>query len=346
MNLDMWVRYGSLGASSRLRFYQYVPYLEDEGIFPQVYNFFDDDYLRDLYSGRPRQLSGVLRSYFSRLKDMCYTEDGVPALIEYELLPHLPYFMEKWFLRKRSYILNFDDAVDLHYEKVPFLREKYPQLIANAAGIIAANDNLLERFRQYNEKILKLPTVPPVEIHPVSRRKPEKLTLVWTGTPVTYQFLYERRQALRMAAEKTDFELLVVASENLPRMEGVNCRYFNWNQETETTALSKAHAGLMPLPDTPFARGKSAYKLICFLRAGIPGIASPVGENCRVIENGVNGMLALSDEEWVQAIAALENADLRQKLMQGAKASAEKFHLPECAGKLAAFIRSVFPSCN
>lgn len=341
MNLDMWVRYGSLGASSRLRFYQYVPYLEDEGICTQVYNFFDDDYLRELYSGKSRRISGVAGSYFSRLKDMCHTGDGVPALIEYELLPHLPYFMEKWFLKKRPYILNFDDAVDLHYEKVPFLRKKYPQLIANAAGIIVANDNLLERFRKYNENILKLPTVPPVEIHPVSR-KPEKLTLVWTGTPVTYQFLYERRQALRLASEKNGFELLVVASENLPRMEGVNCRYINWSQEAEIDALSKAHAGLMPLPDTPFARGKSAYKLICFLRAGIPGIASPVGENCRVIENGVNGILALSDEEWEQAIASLENTAFRQKLMQGAEASAEKFHLPECAGKLAAFLKSAF----
>ena len=339
MNLDMWVRYGQLGASSRLRFYQYMPYLEENGIAVQVHNFFDDDYLRKLYSGVPRPVTGVLRSYFSRLKEMCYTENDVPALIEYELLPHLSYLMEKWFLKSRSYVLNFDDAVDLHYEKIPFLRNKYPQLIANASGIIVANDHLLERFRCYNENILKLPTVPPAEIRPVLK-KPERLTLVWTGTPVTYQFLYQREQALRMAAERCDFELLVVASENLPRMEGVNCRYINWSQDSETAALSKAHAGLMPLPDTPFARGKSAYKLICFLRAGIPGIASPVGENCRVIEDGVNGFLASGDEEWADAIVKISDEKIRAGLADGVKNSAKQYDLSDSALKLADFIKS------
>lgn len=339
MKLAMWTRYGMLGASSRLRFYQYIPFLRELGMDTEIHNFFDDDYLRSLYSGKSRSLSSVCKSYCRRLHDMRRAEKGVPALIEYELLPHLPYFFEKGFLKERKYILNFDDAVHLHYQKIPFLRKKYSRLISGAAGIIAANEMLAEEFGCFNENILKLPTVPPAAVAP-SENKPDRLTLVWTGTPVTYQYLYERADALRLAAEKSDFELLIVASEKLKPIAGVNCRYIAWSEENEAAALAAAHAGLMPLPDTPFARGKSAYKLICYLRAGIPGIASPVGENRRVIRHKENGFFFESDGEFADILAALCQGELREKVTRGAIESGKLYALPESAAKMAEFIRN------
>ena len=32
MKLVMWTRYGELGASSRLRFYQFIPFLQEQGM--------------------------------------------------------------------------------------------------------------------------------------------------------------------------------------------------------------------------------------------------------------------------------------------------------------------------
>lgn len=339
MKLVMWTRYGELGASSRLRFYQFIPFLQEQGMDVKVHNFFDDDYLRRLYSGKKRSLSGVLGSFRRRCQEMRRMEKGVPALIEYELLPHLPYCFEKSFLKERKYILNFDDAVHLHYQKIPFLRNKYPRLIAGAAGIIVANDMLAEEFGKYNENILKLPTVPPASIVPAAQ-KPDRMTLVWTGTPVTYQYLESRGDALRLAAKNLDFELLVVASESLKPIDGVNCRFIRWSEKNEADALARAHAGLMPLPDTPFARGKSAYKLICYLRAGIPGIASPVGENCRVIRHGENGFFFGSDEEFAAVLTSFFQGDVREKLSSGALESGRRYALPECAAQLADFIRN------
>lgn len=341
MKLDIWVRYGRLGASSRLRYYQYQELLAEHGINSAVHNFFDDEYLQALYAGQKRPAASVLKSYCRRWKELRSAEQGVPALIEYELLPFLPFCMEKGYLKKHPYILNFDDAVDLHYRKKSFLRAKYPFLLMNAAGIIVANDVLYKRFYRFNPNIIKIPTVPPDLIKP-GYDKPQRLTLVWTGTPVTYQYLYERRKAFQLAAEKVDYELLIAASENLPVMQGVNCRYINWSEENEAAALAKAHAGVMPLPDTDFARGKSAYKLICFLRAGIAGIASPVGENCKVIENGVNGFLVSSDEEWADAIVKLADEKERAKLACGVANSAKQYDLADSAWKLAAFIKTTF----
>ncbi|MBQ4329470.1 MAG: glycosyltransferase [Lentisphaeria bacterium] len=341
MKLDIWVRYGRLGASSRLRYYQYQELLAQQDIYADIHNFFDDEYLQALYAGKKRPVTGVVNSYRRRWNELRSASSGVPALIEYELLPFLPFCMEKGYLKKHPYILNFDDAVDLHYRQKRFLREKYPLLLLNAAGVIVANDVLYQRFYRFNPNIIKIPTVPPDSIKPGSD-KPQKLTLVWTGTPVTYQYLYERKKAFQLAAEKVDYELLIVAAEDLPAMEGVNCRYIKWSGENEAAALARAHAGVMPLPETDFARGKSAYKLICFLRAGIPGIASPVGENCKVIENGVNGFLVSSDEKWAESIVKLADDRERAKLACGAANSAKKYDLSDTAQKLAAFIKSTF----
>ncbi|MBR7120693.1 MAG: glycosyltransferase [Lentisphaeria bacterium] len=341
MKISLWTRYSALGASSRLRFLQFIPFLEKAGFKVTVSSFFNDRYLQELYAGKKRSVTAVLNFYRQRKKAMRRTPDGIPALIEYELLPHLPWYWEKGFLSRHPYILNFDDAVDIHYEKIPFLKNKYPQLLRHAAGIIAANDSLLNRFGRYNEHIIKLPTIPPELIVP-GKNKPARLTLVWTGTPVTGKFLYERSRALQLAAKTVDFELLIVGSADMPLIPGVNCRCIDWSETAEAHALSIAHAGIMPLPDTAFARGKSAYKLICYLRAGIPGIASPVGENCRVIEHGRNGLLADSDSDWVEALKTLSDPERRKTLAAGAAISGEKFALAPAAEKLAEFIRQSF----
>ena len=73
--------------------------------------------------------------------------------------------------------------------------------------------------------------------------------------------------------------------------------------------------GVMTLPDTPWAGGKCGCKLIQYIACGLPVVASPVGVNKEIVEQGVNGFLAKSDEEWHKAIEALiSNPDLRRRI--------------------------------
>lgn len=341
MKLSLWTRYNRLGASSRLRFMQFVPYLQNAGWETELFTFLDDDYLRKLYAGKKPPVTGVFNAYCRRCRDMLKLPAEIPALIEYELLPYWPFFMEKGFLKKHPYILNFDDAVDLRYSKIPVLKNKYPQLLTNAAGIITANDLLQQKFAPYNSNILKLPTIPPEIIRP-GNQKNSRFTLVWTGTPITYQFLFERKDALKLAAQNCDFELLIVGGDPAQKIPEVNCRYIPWSETAEADAIAQAHAGIMPLPDTPFARGKSAYKLICYLRAGIPGIASPVGENCRVIKHRQNGILAGRNEEWADAIKTLSNLQNYETFAAAALLDGKEFLLENAGKKLDDFLKSAF----
>ena len=340
MNISMWTRYSQLGASSRLRFFQFIPLLKKYGIEAECFPFFDDEYLQNLYSGKRRPLLKTAGYYHRRLKQMRHSPPGTPALIEYELLPYLPFLTEKGFLSKHPYILNFDDAVDLKYTRIPVLKNKFRHLISEAAGIITANDMLFEKYRQWNNNIIKLPTIPPEIIAP-GKNKPEKLTVVWTGTPVTYQFLYEKRNALQLAAKQVPFDLLIIGGDPAHPIPEVSCSYIPWNEKNEADALARAHAGIMTLPDTPFARGKSAYKLLCYLRAGIPGIASPVGENTKVICHNENGFLAADDRQWCEAFLQLADPLIREKISSCAENSGKTYGLPENTEKLAFFLNSL-----
>ena len=82
-----------------------------------------------------------------------------------------------------------------------------------------------------------------------------------------------------------------------------------------------------PLPDTPFERGKSGYKLIQYMACGLPVVASPVGVNCEIVEHGVNGFLARTDEEWITALTALRKSpDLRIRMGAAGRRKVEEHY--------------------
>ena len=334
--LTLWTRYGDLGASSRLRFGRYVPFLEAAGWHVERRNFFPDAYLRRLYAGKGKSPGALLSGWRRRMGEMRAEAPETPALVEYELLPYLPFACEKRFLASRAYFLNFDDAVDLRYARFPILRRKYRKLIAGAAGVIVANAELEARFAPLNPHLLALPTVPPVLPENFASGTEERFTLIWIGTPVTFPFLRARRAALAQAARETDFRLLIVGgTEALP---GVECELIPWSEEAELAALRRAHVGIMPLPDTPFARGKSAYKLIRYLQCGLPAIASPVGENRRVLRPGETGFFAAADAEWAEAVRRLAAPEVRAAMRTALKREAAKYALADAAKKLTDFL--------
>ncbi|MEA1674456.1 glycosyltransferase [Nitrospirillum sp. BR 11163] len=317
-------RYDRLGASSRLQFFDPLPHLAAAGLGVTTAPFFDDGYLRRLYAGQPVNgwaLAGRYRRRMAALKAAGKTD---LLWIEKEALPWLPPGVERHLFRGRPYVLDFDDAWHLRYaghRLAPvhrLLGDKLERLVAGAALTVVANEALAAWAESAGAgRLLRLPT--PVELAryqaaPAPERPVGEFRVGWIGTPSSARYLAALAEPLAALAASGPLTLVTIASHpvNLP---GVPEEFIPWSEAGEAAALAGIDAGIMPLPHTPFAQGKSGFKLLQYMAAGKAVVASPVGENRRIVADGVTGLWADSPEGWVRALAALRgDLDLRRRL--------------------------------
>ncbi|MGB3588356.1 MAG: glycosyltransferase, partial [Tunicatimonas sp.] len=65
----------------------------------------------------------------------------------------------------------------------------------------------------------------------------------------------------------------------------------------------------------PWARGKCGFKALQYLALGIPAVVSPVGVNQTIVQNGVHGYHATTENEWYTALEKLlTDVQLREKM--------------------------------
>jgi len=100
-----------------------------------------------------------------------------------------------------------------------------------------------------------------------------------------------------------------------------------WNCDSEIEDLSEIDIGIMPLPDDEWAKGKCGFKGLQYMAMEIPTVMSAVGVNREIIEEGVNGFLASTEEEWIDKLSLLiESEELRRNIgMEGRKTVIEKY---------------------
>jgi hypothetical protein len=94
-------RYSRMGASSRLRCLQYLPYLAAQGIEVDALPLFNDRYLETLYRFGKRESANVLGCYLQRVCALLTIRKYDLLWIQYEIFPWLPEWIEKilYFLR-------------------------------------------------------------------------------------------------------------------------------------------------------------------------------------------------------------------------------------------------------
>ena len=77
------------------------------------------------------------------------------------------------------------------------------------------------------------------------------------------------------------------------------------------------------------------------MACGLPVVASPVGVNADIVEHGVNGFLATTQEEWREALTQLAaDPDLRQRMgAAGRRKVEQQYSLQVAAPRLVRFLQ-------
>jgi len=343
-------RYGRLGASSRVRSYSYLPFLESQGIEVVAAPLLDDGYIRNLYAGRRPSVPSVASAYARRLRSLLAAAKYDGVWIEKEALPWLPAWAEALLRRAGTrYVVDYDDAIfhayDQHRRRLirGLLGTKIDAVMRNASLVIAGNRYIAGRAEQAGARRVEvLPSAVDTSRYVPSRPLSERpFTIGWIGTPSTSHYLAEIRPALATLCGDGRCEFRIIGDERV-RLEGVPLTTRPWSEETEVGEIQDLDVGIMPLPDGPWERGKCGYKLIQYMGCAKPVVASPVGANLEIVEPGLNGYLASSANDWVAALSCMRaDPALRARLGgEGRRKVEEAYSIQVTAPRLAGMLRS------
>ena len=320
----------------RYRIEQWEPLLARMGV-EVTFRAFEDEELRAVIyqPGRlPRKAALIVRALARRSRQLRDLRDfdAVYVLREAALLGP-PFFERRIAASGVPLIFDFDDAVFVPYVSpsngyLSYLKfpGKTRAICRVAAHVMAGNDYLADYARAVNERVTVVPTTIDTERYVALLPKPasDPPVIGWTGSYSTAQHLRTLAPALRQLARRERFRLRVIGPPAF-ELEGVDLEVLPWRSETEVEDLRPVDIGIMPLPDDPWSRGKCALKALQYMALGLPTVCSPVGVNSVIIRDGENGMLAATDDEWIEKLSTLLGSpDLRERLGRAGRATVEE----------------------
>lgn len=273
----------------------------------------DDDYLQRSFSGARPSLCGLLSAYGRRIQALRQADRFDLAIVHCDLLPFLPGWLERQLLQI-PFVYDCDDAFFLKYRSgrlrllQPLLGAKTDRLMGAAVAVTAGNAGLAAYAGRFSSSVALLPSVVDTDqFRPAEPSQAERsggpFTVGWIGSPSTASYMQLLIEPLQQLALERLVRLLVVGGP-APAIAGVEVIEQPWSLEQEVPLIHQFDLGVMPLPDTPWTRGKCAYKLIQCMACGIPVVASPVGANVDAVPPGC-GLLADSSQQWLAAFRQL-----------------------------------------
>ena len=241
-----------------------------------------------------------------------------------------PWFEKIAYGLARKSIYDIDDLVFLGKSSAVNKLEKFkdPEKIyfqmARADHVITCTPYLTEIAKKKNSQVTDISSTVDTDAYQPTQHHAEKIvTLGWSGSYSTSPYLKTLAPVLKRIQAKRSCKILVIGDENFSLPE-VNLEAIAWKAATEVSDLRRIDIGLYPLPDEEWVLGKSGLKAIQYMAMGIPPVAAALGANFRVIENGVSGYLAKTEEEWEIALLKLiDSPALREEMGRKARDRAE-----------------------
>jgi glycosyltransferase involved in cell wall biosynthesis len=211
-------------------------------------------------------------------------------------------------------IFDVDDAIyvrkprrlgDLPDESA-WRKQKFAATCRWVDAVAAGNDVLAGVARSSAKEVVVLPTsIDTASYIPTTAESSDPPTVAWIGSPENLIYLDMIRPALaRLTQRHPALRLRVICSE-FPDWSDVTVERVPWSSATEAQYLAGAHIGVMPLTDDAWSRGKCAFKLLQYMAAALPCVASPVGANTEAVLDGINGFYATDVDAWERALERL-----------------------------------------
>ena len=334
-------------SGARVRCYNFARELKQYGVDTEVFSFADS--LGAKHGEREQEMSCLdkikynIKAFRTLLKKEKESIFFIQRLNYHTIAPFLVSL-----LRKNRIIFDCDDwniREDPVYHfgffpssKMEFLTRK----IAGYANVcIAASVFLKDYLHRFNDKIFYIPTGVDTEaFRPENNHSDNsEITFSWIGT------LYhkEMRENIKfildcfsVLSDKYSNIFLSLAGEGKYFQE-INACLDNFKGKDRVTIngwispdkipdyLSHVDIGLVPLiQETRFNKAKSPTKLFEYMAMARPTVSSNIGEPSHIINNGEDGFLASTKEEYIEKMRKLiEDPNLRKRIGDKARETIE-----------------------
>ncbi len=214
-----------------------------------------------------------------------------------------------------------------------------------ARHVIAGNHYLADFALPFNQSVSIIPTpIDTDKYHPTDKNHHNEVVIGWMGSLTTADFLSAMENVFIRLSEKFLYIKFKIIGTNLSIKGLPNIISKPWSLSEEIEALRTFDIGIMPMPDDEWTKGKCGFKAILYMSMVIPCVCSPVGINKEIIRDGVNGLLASTDDEWVEKLSLLiKDSDLRKQIaMAGRKTIEDKYSVNINAPKFLDILRELY----
>ncbi len=333
-------------ASARVRVGNFRPFLEPAGI-DLVHRpaLSERDYAILGSRANPARKAAVLAKSAARAA-LTTREDGLVLVHRLVLLAPFPGIDPP----ARIDAYDLDDALSVgspaegnrRFQWLKRESERAVTSMRRARLVIAGNAFLAAHAHELNANVEVIPScVDPSQQTVHVHGEQEIVTIGWIGSHTTVAYLQPVLPVIaRLNETGVPVRLVVIGGDTGLREPWLEHRPWSLNRQNDD--LASFDLGIMPVPDTDWARGKSGYKLLQYFAAGVPAVASPVGVNAELVADE-RGLLASSARDWERALTTMiQDAEGRRASGAAARQFVEReYSYQRWAPDLAALLRSL-----
>lgn len=259
-----------------------------------------------------------------------------PAIIErmivWKQIPLVYDFCEPIWMRYRSPLNSWFTLLKC--------QGKTASICRMSDRVIVGNHRLAQYASRYCGKVSIVPDTIDLNKYPSSltRCDPKTITLGWTGSHSTVSILETLIPVLRRLVRKRAIRLVVIAnvdSYSIPNF-GADLVFRRFDASREAEDLADIDIGLAPFTNSGWKPWACNVKVLQYMAAGIPVVASKVGIVPEYIQDGVSGFLVANENEWLDRIERLiDDPVLRsQVVLEGRKVVRTRYSAEVWADRL------------
>ena len=181
------------------------------------------------------------------------------------------------------------------------------KILSLADACTVPNEHLAAHLRPLTRRVATIPmALDWGNITPPAHSPSAPLRIGWAGAPVNLPYLTALEPVLReILTRHPTTELHIYCGTSPTWQAPLPFTQHPFSPGTEQAIVATFHIGLLPLPDNPFAAGKSPIKALQYAACAIPCIASPIGATQEIVRHQQTGLTATTPAEWLSALHLL-----------------------------------------